>query len=927
MRIPISTYRIQFNSGFTFNDALKILDYLSALGITDIYASPIFRARTGSIHGYDVVDPNCINPELGTEEDFARLIGAVQERGMGWVQDIVPNHMAYDGQNPMLMDIFESGALSDYYRFFDIEWDHAYESMKGRLLAPFLGKPYGESLESGEIRVEYGLNGFAVSYYSLQYPLRIESYESILSPNLGRLREALGPDHADYIRFVGIIFTLKGYPCQPLSQERADQIRFIKGMLWDSYNNSEAVREHVDNNLSILNGEAGPSEFSDLDQLLYDQFFRLSFWKVASEEINYRRFFSINELISLRIEDPEVFERCHEKIFQLTSSGAFTGLRVDHIDGLYNPLEYLRRLRTGANGVYTTVEKILAFDEELPTNWPVQGTSGYDYLNYLNGIFCRTENETEFSGIYRSFAGLRVNREDILHDKKALIIEHFMTGDVDNLAHLMKKISSKDRGGGDITLHGLRKAIFEVLALFPVYRTYIGPDSFTGTDRRYITDAIERAKKRAPALVNEINYLAKFLLLKYEDYLGEDEKAQWLRFAMRFQQFSGPLMAKGFEDTLLYVYNRLTSLNEVGGDPFRFGIDLSEFHNYNKARSENWPNAMSASSTHDTKRGEDVRARINVLSEIPTEWGEKIDAWSKTNEAHKTTMHGLKVPARNDEYFLYQTMTGAYPFDESEHADFVRRICEYVIKATREAKIYTGWIKPDSEYEEAFQNFVNNILDKSADNVFLEDFLAFQRRVAHLGIVNSLSQTVLKIFSPGIPDFYQGADLWELSLVDPDNRRQVDYSRRIAYQESISRNMGSPNLLRQLMESAEDGRIKLFVIQQCLSARKERRNLFRNGSYIPIKVIGEYADHIVAFARREESDWALAVVPRFCASLVRGKEYPLGEKVWKQTAIVLPEEAPATWRNTITGEEHSTAGTLSVAELLSAFPVAQLISA
>ncbi|MHC1725790.1 MAG: malto-oligosyltrehalose synthase [Syntrophobacteraceae bacterium] len=927
MRTPSSTYRIQFNSGFTFKDAINILDYLSTLGITDIYASPIFRAREGSIHGYDVVDPTCINPELGTEEDFAQLIRAVQEKGMGWLQDIVPNHMAYDGQNPMLMDIFESGTLSDYYNFFDVEWDHAYDSMKGRLLAPFLGKPYGESLESGEIRIKFGQNGFMVNYYSLQYPLRIESYESILSPNLGRLRETLGPDHPDYIRFVGIIFTLKGYPCQPLSQERVDQTRFIKGMLWEIYNNSETVREFVDRNLSILNGEAGPSELSNIDQLLYDQFFRLSFWKVASEEINYRRFFSINELISLRIEDPEVFQRCHEKIFQLTSAGAFTGLRVDHIDGLYNPLEYLKRLREGTSGIYTTVEKILAFQEDLPTNWPVQGTSGYDYLNYLNGIFCQAENEDEFSIIYQSFTGAGADRENLLHEKKALIIEHFMTGDVDNLAHLMKKISSKDRGGGDITLHGLRRAIFEVLALFPVYRTYISPESFTGMDRRYITDAVERAKKRVPALVNEINYLAKFLLLKYEDYLGEEEKALRLKFAMRFQQFSGPLMAKGFEDTLLYVYNRLISLNEVGGDPFRFGISLSEFHDYNKARSENWPNAMNASSTHDTKRGEDVRARINVLSEIPDEWGKRVNAWSRLNEANKTTLHGLKVPARNDEYLLYQTLVGAYPYDESEHSDFVRRICEYVIKATREARVYTGWIKPDSEYEEAFESFVNNILDKSARNVFLEDFLAFQKKVAHFGLVNSLSQVVLKICSPGIPDFYQGADLWEFSLVDPDNRRQVDFRRRISFQESIFRDMETPGFPKQLMDSAEDGRIKLFVIQQCLLARREHRNLYRNGSYIPLAVNGQHSGHTMAFARREESSWAIAVAPRFCTSLTSEKEFPLGLKVWGDTAIMLPEDAPANWKNVITGEEHSFRGELPVGAILSTIPVAQLLPA
>ena len=448
MRIPSSTYRLQFNSQFTFKHALGLVDYLSDLGITDIYASPIFSARAGSIHGYDVVDPTRINPEIGTEEEFLELIESLKAKKMGWLQDIVPNHMAYDGQNSMLTGVFENGTLSRFYSFFDVEWDHAYTSMKGRLLAPFFRKTLRRKLRVGRNPDKLWRKRIYGKLLHLQYPVRIESYPAILSPNLNELREHLGPDSPDYIRLIGILFALNGFVCQGLGEERPEQIRFVKGMIWELYNNSPPVKEFMDRNLVMLNAEAGNSDFNAIDSLLYQQFFRLSYWKVASEEINYRRFFSINELISLRMEEPEVFEQCHSLIFRMVSQEVFTGLRIDHVDGLYDPLQYLQRLRDRTGGVYATVEKILTFDENLPSNWPVQGTTGYEYLNYLNGVYCMKGNESEFDRIYASFTRLSFNRGSLLHDKKALIVEHFMTGDVDNLANMMKRISSKDRGGG-----------------------------------------------------------------------------------------------------------------------------------------------------------------------------------------------------------------------------------------------------------------------------------------------------------------------------------------------------------------------------------------------------------------------------------------------------------------------------------------------
>ena len=798
--------------------------------------------------------------------------------------------------------------------------------MKGRLLAPFLGKSYGAGLDEKEIKVRYGENGFSVQYFTLQYPLKIESYTRILSLHLKGLKEALGSDHTDLIKLIGVLYTLKAFPCQDSSSERHDQIRFTKRILWELYQGNEVIKQFIDRNLDELNGDDGSIDRTPLDTLLFDQFFRLSFWKVASEEINYRRFFSINELISLRMEDPEVFRRCHELILKLVGEGIFTGLRIDHIDGLYDPLTYLQRLRETTDGGYVTVEKILALNEPLPSNWPVQGTSGYDYMNYLNAIFVQNRNVSEMDRIYTAFIGTRMDYENLIYEKKGVIIERFMTGDVDNLAHLMKRISSRDRGGGDITLYGLKRAITEVLSCFPIYRTYVSSDSFTDMDRRYITEALDRARKRNPDLRHELSYLGKYLLLQYEDYLGESEKKDWLHFLMRFQQFTGPLMAKGFEDTTLYVYNRLISLNEVGGEPFSFGLSLDTFHDFNRERMDHWPNAMSATSTHDTKRGEDVRARINVLSEIPEEWEANVKAWRELNRRKKRRMGERAAPGRNDEYFLYQTLIGGYPFDEKDFPRFVERMKEYTIKAIREAKVYTGWIEPDTRYEEGCTSFIDAILDSSRENRFMEELLPFQRKVAHYGILNSLSQVLIKITSPGVPDFYQGSELWELSLVDPDNRRPVDYEHRKAFLETIRQNEGNDRFIEKLLDTPRDGMIKMFLTHKALRARRRYSRHFAEGSYLPLTVEGKWKEHIASFARNSGSVQTITVAPRFLTSLVEEGRYPLGSSVWHDTRILLPQDGPARWRNVLTGKILETNGGILVGETLHDFPVALLVS-
>jgi (1->4)-alpha-D-glucan 1-alpha-D-glucosylmutase len=929
MRIPLATYRIQFNPGFDFRAAKNAVSYLSELGISDLYASPIFRARRGSLHGYDVVDTNELNPELGSTFHFDRLTKALKVRGMGWLQDIVPNHMAFDHENQMLVDVLENGESSRYFHFFDIEWDHPYESIHRRVLAPFLGRFFGESLEEGEIKLGYAKNGFNLGYYNRILPLRLESYVTLLTYRLSDLKKKLGEDHPDYIKLLGVLYILKTLPSREEMKDRYDQIRFVKTTLWELYDKNRDVRKFIKENIKIFNGKRGnPESFNLINGLLSEQYYRLSFWKVATEEINYRRFFNINELLSLKIEDEDVFNHTHSLIFRLIDEGKITGLRIDHIDGLYDPTGYLTRIRQRTGELYVVVEKILDLEEYLPTHWAVQGTTGYDFLNYVNGLFCMGEHRREFNRIYTSFAGLGAPYEELVSEKKRLVLGKHMAGDVDNLAHLMKGISSRDRHGSDITIYGLKRALVEVMAHFPVYRTYMGKGISRETDPSYIEGAIERAKGSSPGLLNELQFIERFLLLNFGDYLSEEDKNQWVHFVMRFQQFTGPLMAKGFEDTALYVYNRLLSLNEVGGNPHRFGVSTAEFHRFLEKRAHLWPHSLNATSTHDTKRGEDVRARLNVLSEIPREWEKNVKTWSKINRKWKRKVRGRRFPDRNDEFFLYQTLVGAFPFDEGHHDQFVERVKQYIVKAVREAKVHTAWLKPDVEYENAFLSFIEDVLNSREGNPFLTEFLPFQGKVAHYGMFNSLSQTLIKITSPGVPDFYQGTELWDLNLVDPDNRRPVDFEKRRSFLEDIrEREDGEVlDLISDLLRTEEDGRIKLFLIYRALKARGEHPEVFQEGTYIPLQVTGKHGNNVIAFARNHGNKWAVTVVPRFLTQVIGEGEYPLGLEIWGDTHIPLPDGISNLSTDVITGQSLNSNRILTIGEALRHFPVALLMT-
>ena len=941
MRIPTATYRIQFNSAFDFNAARKITAYLAELGISDLYASPIFKARAGSTHGYDVVDPTQLNPELGTQEAFVALIEELKQYQMGWLQDIVPNHMAYDSQNRWLMDILENGPTSPYVDYFDIAWNSPLEAdfsnNQKPILAPMLGNFYGDCLENGEIQLSYDQNGLSINYYSLKFPLKLESHATFLTQNLGKLAKTLGRRHPVFVRLLGILYILKNISPEVTGNQRQDQADFVKGLLWELYVDTSEVKTFIDENLQIFNGETGNSEsFNLLDGLLSEQFFRLSYWKVGAEEINYRRFFTVNELISVKAEELKVFNNTHDLIFKLIKEDQISGLRIDHIDGLYDPTQYLERLKEKAGDTYITVEKILQLGEELPDTWTIQGTSGYDYLNYVNGIFCKTENQEKFDEIYSGFTGSRTPFEQIVAEKKHLIIDKNLAGDIDNLASLLKKIASENRYGNDFTINGLKRAIAEVLTRFPVYRTYTNQADIFEADRVYIQEVIQAARAHIPFLVNELNFIEKLLLLEYEDSLPQAAKDQWLYFVMRMQQYTGPLMAKGVEDTALYVYNRLLSLNEVGGDPSCFGTNLSEFHHFNQKRQIRWPHAMSTTATHDTKRGEDVRARLNVLSEIPEEWQSQVWTWSEINRPNKTRARSSAMPDRNDEYLFYQTLLGAFPFDQGEinslgdspEEALTERLKDYVVKAIREAKVYTAWLRPNPAYEDAFTNFVTAVLEPSADNRFLQEFLPFQKRISYYGIFNSLSQTLLKITSPGVPDFYQGTELWDLSLVDPDNRRPVNFEQRQAYLKAIQEQAQTDilNLIADLLSRKEDGRIKLFLIAQALKARTEHLEVFQQGSYLPLEVDGKFKEHIVAFAKRDSHTTIVVITPRFLTSLIQPGDYPLGEQLWADTCLRLPSGTPAGWKEAITAQEIEADGTLRIGEALKYFPAALLIS-
>jgi len=924
INLPESTYRLQFNKEFNFNSASKILPYLKELGISHIYASPIFKASKGSAHGYDVVDPTQLNPELGSGDDFDKLIFEAKEKGIQWLQDIVPNHMAFDFENKMLVDLLENGPDSRFYNFFDVEWNYGHFGDKPRMLAPFLGRYYQESLEDKEISLAYDEDGFSINYYENKFPVRVGTYSDILSSRFDKLQNKVGRNYPAVIRLLGLLHIIKFLPTYEEMDERYNQIKFIKALLWELYSGDEQVKMYIDETLKIYNGiNEKPESFDLLDKLLSDQYFRLAYWKVANEEINYRRFFNISSLISLKIENEEVFNRTHSLIFKLIKEDKIDGLRVDHIDGLYDPEEYLKRVRERIDGRYLIVEKILEMEEKLPESWPVEGTTGYEFLNFVNGIFCKSSNENKFSRIYTQFTRSNVSFDEMVVDKKRLIINTRMAGELERLSLIVEDIAKQDRHGADITLNGIKTALEEILVHFPIYRTYVNGTKITKYEIAYIEKTIGELKYNNPRLEYEIGYIGKLLMLRHTNLLPELYQKS-VYFIMKFQQLTGPLMAKGFEDTALYVFNRLISLNEVGGNPSYFGLGLREFHKKIRQRGIKWAYSLNTTSTHDTKRGEDVRARINVLSEIPDEWNLRVKKWHNMNLKYKKESAGRLLPDKNDEYFLYQTLIGTLPFDDTFSESFRKRIKEYAIKVVREAKVYTAWVKPDETYEKAFLAFIDKILTISESNLFPNDFLEFQEYVSHFGIFNSLSQVLIKMTCPGVPDFYQGTELWDFSLVDPDNRRPVDYSMRQQMIARINKSTDMDELFGYLFSNMKNGAVKMFLIKKVLGAKKKYRKLFNAGKYSSLNSAGEYNKNIICYMRENENLAAIVIAPRLLTGFLEAGNLPLGRDIWKNTIIRLPFELK-NLKNLITGDTIKAGYSLDLGDILSRFPAALLV--
>lgn len=837
MRRPASTYRLQLNADFGFAQARAVVDYLDRLGVGDAYLSPIFRARPGSTHGYDAVDPREISPALGGRAGLERLHQTLEQHDMGLLLDIVPNHMAAHHENAWWWDVLKHGAGSRYARFFDIDWGDG-----GRVLLPVLGRPLERVLEDGELELDTSGDEPVLRYYEHRFPLAPGS--------------------------------------------------------------------------AVEDADGAPSA-----ALLDEQHYQLAHWRRAATDINYRRFFDISDLVALRMERPEVFDATHGLIMELVLGGTVTGLRVDHVDGLREPADYLLRVQErvfGGRHRYLVVEKILEADEELPGDWPVEGTTGYDFLNTVNGLFVARRGVDELSRVYAAFTGITASFHDVVFDRKLQVQDELFGAELGRLARTAAVLC-------DQPVDRVRPALAATTAALARYRTYFSRDRLREEDRRLVRHAVAEAQRRRPQLDGAaLAGLEKLLTL--HGHSPPDVPPDALDLVMRWQQYSGPVMAKGHEDTALYVYNRLLSANAVGSDPDDPASSVTEFHRLCRQRVRQ-PGAMNATSTHDSKRSEDVRARIDVLSEMPDAWRQAVQQWRELNGPLARDAGGTRVPNPNLEMLAYQTLVGAWPLDRQEEPEFTNRFADYLLKAAREAKVFTSWIEQDPAYEEALQQWARAILQPGHD--FVDVLRTFCEPVAFLGALGSLSQTVLKISAPGVPDLYQGTELWDYSLVDPDNRRPVDYDHRRALLDGLESTLAAPSSAgaRALWQDWRSGRAKLYVTAALLRDRRGQPDLYRGGDHVPLEREGGAAAHVCAFLRRRGRDWRLIAVPLRLAGRAEraAPPWPAGADVWADTRLLLPAEAPRRWCDRLSGASHEVPdGALLAARLFADFPVSVL---
>jgi (1->4)-alpha-D-glucan 1-alpha-D-glucosylmutase len=971
-RIPNSTYRLQFRPEFGFDDAVAVIPYLAELGIDTVYASPHFAATPGSTHGYDVVDPNRLNEELGGEPAYERLHQALKAHGMGLVVDIVPNHMGIgNGKNAFWQDVLENGRTSPYAEYFDIDWEVSKPEQQGKVLLPILGEFYGVVLENGEFRLSFDDGRFTVHYYETPLPIAPPSYGIVLRIALAELEKVDEVPELALLELTSLISAFDRLPVNSttdpelLEERRREQSISIR-RLATLASDEPTVREAIETAVTTINGQVGDSaSFDAFDQLFDAQSYRLAYWRVAAEEINYRRFFAINELAAVRQEVPAVFESTHGLVSQLISRGMIDGLRIDHIDGLWNPEGYLTDLqrltflakvkpqfpdeadwnekqpviqawwnerwldgdsRSDIAPMFVVVEKILEHGELIPASWPIAGSTGYEFARAITELFVDSANERAFTRWYQSFTGRNTPFDQVVVTAKRLILQESLSSELNVLAAALDRLSERRRRTRDFTLNNLRFALQEVIASFPIYRTYVtGSEALTPGDRKAVDTAILAAIKRNPASNRNVFAFVRQMLVEADDQIAPEDELERLRFVMRFQQLSGPVMAKGLEDTAFYRNYRLAALNEVGGEPSTFGITVDAFHKQISQQAQAFPHSLLASSTHDTKRSEDARARLVTLSEFPREWQAAVNRWSRFNRKHRTRANGTMAPTKQDEALFYQSLVAIWP-PESEFPgdDLADRISAYLQKAAREAQEETSWTNPDAEYETALDTFVRRSLDRSTALPFLNDFSAFMQEIERAGAFTGLAMQMLKLTAPGVPDLYQGTEIIDLSLVDPDNRRFIDFPRLSERLRDLRKtNPGD------LLTHPANGQAKLFVTTALLHARNDYAELFRDGAYRPLAVSGELERHVAAFERRLGDERLIVVALRFVRQLQRkyGEEW-LAPETWKETLIqLLPFENTAPLRNLVTTSEidPTERETVSPGELFDGFPVTCLM--
>ena len=948
--MPSSTYRLQVYHAFPLNAARDIVPYLARLGVTACYTSPYFTASPGSTHGYDVCNHNEINPEVGGTHAHAEFTAALAQHHMGHIVDFVPNHMGIGtGANAWWNDVLENGPSAAAAIFFDIDWTPIKEELNAKLLLPILGDQYGNVLERGELQLSFTGTGLALQYFDNHLPIGARQAARVYAAAAEPLRGILGDGNAQLNEFLSIITSLENLSPYTVTDsdrkaERQREKEVARTRLERLVAEEPRIGRAIEEAVTTFNGVPGDkASFDALHELLEAQAYRLSYWRTASHEINYRRFFDVNTLAGIRVEHQDVFNATHRLLGEMIRDRQVNAVRVDHPDGLFDPARYFLMLQTLAvdclgieaspedRPFYVVAEKILSAGERLPRRWAVHGTTGYNFLNDLNGIFIDASQARRMRRVYAKLTGHNEAFDDVLYASKRLIMSTAMASELNVLAHMLDRIGESNRKSRDFTLDSLRDVITEVIACFPVYRTYVDENGWTAEDRAVVARAIARARRRNPAMESTLfDFFREVVLPRIDDKemppgqerrgggyppADEQEARARLRFAMKLQQYTGPVQAKGLEDTAFYRYNVLLSVNEVGGDPSRFGRSVEEFHESNAARAADWPFEMLATATHDTKLGEDVRARINALSEMPDEWGREVSKWMRINKAHRSLVDGEPAPDRADEYRFYQALVGVWPPDlpadtASAPADLVQRLADYMIKAVKEAKVHTSWLTPNEPYEEALRKFVDRALGGASGARLLSAFLPFQRRIAALGMINSLSQTALKIGAPGVPDFYQGTDLWELSLVDPDNRRPVDFALRARLLDDVDALLEQEaserkTRIAEYLRSWQDGRIKLLVTVAGLRLRRELPHVFLGGAYMPVPAEVPVAAGTVAFARISGDDAVLFAAPRLCARIVNAERpIPLGGDAWKTSRLLLPPGLrDRVFQNVITGAE------------------------